>query len=419
MGDHFGGDGGSAMPVKFGPAGVPLSCKGRTIVEGMDDIIALGLETMEAQTVRMIQPQHFDQYWQAGVLAEKTGFEMNIHGPYYSELLGGRVELGRSLAKIEATLQAARTINARHVTLHTGHYGQSGRGREANETVANIFSSVVDRLETIWHDDDDEFPVFPWIKNGTPSKVGIETSGRQELWGSLEEVLEVVNHVEGTIPVLNMAHIHARGHGSMRTSEDYGELFDQVRETIGTKEFYCHFSGVEHRGGNAQFYTQIKKSDLNFEPLAEFIVEDGGWLDITLISDSPLLEHDAMYMLQSIEKSRHKQIERKAREDRRRALALQTGASIEDLKAREAEQAALRTGQAAAAEEKAAAEPTPEAKAESEAPPEAKAEAEAPVEPEPKAKPAKKKGKSKAAKKEEKKSDDDVFDFDEDDDDLF
>ena len=124
-------------------------------------------------------------------------------------------------------------------------------------------------------------------------------------------MLEVVNHVEGTIPVLNMAHIHARGHGSMRTSEDYGELFDQVRETIGTKEFYCHFSGVDHRGGNAQFYTQIKKSDLNFEPLAEFIVEDGGWLDITLISDSPLLEHDAMYMLQSIEKSRHKQIERR------------------------------------------------------------------------------------------------------------
>ena len=60
MGDHFGGDGGDEMPVKFGPAGVPLSCKGRTIVEGMDDIIALGLETMEAQTVRMIQPQHFD-----------------------------------------------------------------------------------------------------------------------------------------------------------------------------------------------------------------------------------------------------------------------------------------------------------------------------------------------------------------------
>ena len=330
------------MGVKLGPAGVPLSCKGRTIVEGMDDIIALGLETMEAQTVRLIQPQHFEQYWQAGVLANKADFEMNIHGPYYAELLGDRVARGRSLAKIESTLQAARTINARHVTLHTGHYGDFGRGTAANEQVANVFSSVVQRVHDIWHDDEDEFPVFPWIKNGTPSKIGIETSGRQELWGSLEEVLEVVNHVEGTIPVLNIAHIHARGHGRMKTSEDYGELFDMVRESIGTKEFYCHFSGVEHRTGNAMHYTQIKKSDLNFEPLAEFIVEDGGWLDITLISDSPLLEHDAMYMLQNIDKAKHKQLERKAREDRRRALAAQTGTSVEDLQRREEEMAQLR-----------------------------------------------------------------------------
>ena len=387
------------MAIKLGPAGVPLSCKGRTIVEGMDDIISLGLETMEVQTVRMVAPQHFEQYWQAGVLANKTDFEMNIHGPYYSELLGGKVERGRSLAKIEATLQAARTINARHITLHTGHYGDFGRGQAANQQVANVFSGIVDRVHEIWHDEEDEFPVFPWIKNGTPSKIGVETSGRQELWGSLEEVLEVVNHVEGTVPVLNIAHIHARGHGQMRTSEDYGELFDMVRESIGTKEFYCHFSGVEHRTGNAMHYTQIKKSDLNFEPLAEFIVEDGGWLDITLISDSPLLEHDAMYMMQNIEKSRHKQLERKAREDRRRALSLQTGKSEEELRTKETQIAAAR-GTAAKA-------PAP-------------AEAETPPAAEEKAKPAAKA--SKAPKKEakaEEKTEDDVFDFDEDDDDLF
>jgi deoxyribonuclease-4 len=260
-------------------------------------------------------------------------------------------------------------------------------GSAANEQVANVFAGIVDRVHEIWHDDEDEFPVFPWIKDGTPSKIGVETSGRQELWGSLEEVLEVVNHVEGTIPVLNIAHIHARGHGKMRTSEDYGELFDEVRETIGTKEFYCHFSGVEHRSGNAMHYTQIKKSDLNFEPLAEFIVEDGGWLDITLISDSPLLEHDAMYMLQNIEKSRHRQLERKAREDRRRALSAQTGSTPVALAAREQQ-----------------AEPT---EAESTVAEPEKAEEK---------KPAKKAASKKAAKKEEES----VFDLDEeDDDDLF
>ena len=397
------------MPVRLGPAGIPLSCKGRTIVEGMDDIISLGLETMEVQTVRMIAPQHFEQYWQAGVLANKTEFEMNIHGPYYSELLGNRVERGRSLTKIESTLQAAKTINARHITLHAGHYGEMGRGRAANEQLVNVFSGIVERVEEIWHDDEDIYPVFPWLKDGTPSKIGIETSGRQELWGSLEEVLEVVNHVDGTVPVLNIAHIHSRGHGSMRTSEDYGEMFDLVRETIGTKEFYCHFSGVEHRTGNAMHYTQIKKSDLNFEPLAEFIVEEGGWLDITIISDSPLLEHDAMYMLQNIEKARHKQLERKAREDRRRTLAAQTGRSAEEIKARELEIASARN-QAATAEmkQKAAAQ---KAEAQVEAPPAEVKQGESNT--------TTKDQKPTKAKKTEQKTDDDVFDFDEEDEDLF
>ena len=398
------------MPIKLGPAGIPLSCKGRTIVEGMDDIISLGLETMEVQTVRMIAPQHFEQYWQAGVLANKTEFEMNIHGPYYSELLGNKVERGRSLTKIESTLQAAKTINARHITLHAGHYGEMGRGVQANEQLANVFAGIVERVHEIWHDDEDIYPVFPWLKDGTPSKIGIETSGRQELWGSLEEVLEVVNHVEGTVPVLNIAHIHSRGHGSMRTSEDYGEMFDQVRESIGTKEFYCHFSGVEHRTGNAMHYTQIKKSDLNFEPLAEFIVEEGGWLDITLISDSPLLEHDAMYMLQNIEKARHKQLERKAREDRRRSLAAQTGRSTEEIAARELEIANAR---------KQAPEPAPEvAKAAEPAEPVEQKADKKEKKPAAKAKKASKTTKKSAAKK-DKKADEDVFDFEEDDDDLF
>ena len=408
------------MGVKLGPAGVPLSCKGRTIVEGMDDIISLGLETMEVQTVRMVAPQHFEQYWQAGVLANKTEFEMNIHGPYYSELLGNRLERNRSLAKVEAALQAAKTINARHVTLHAGHYGEMSRGQAANEQVASVFKGIVQRIHDIWNDDEDEYPVFPWLKEGTASKIGVETSGRQELWGSLEEVLEVVNHVEGTIPVLNLAHIHARGHGRLRTSEDYGELFDQVRETIGTKQFYCHFSGIEHRMGNALHYTQIKKSDLNFEPLAEFLIEDGAWLDVTLISDSPLLEHDAMFMLQNIERARHRQLERKAREDRRKALAAQANITPEEMEAREAQVSAARAKDALARAEAAVAETKVAEKAEVAPEPEAKpepAKKEAPKKKEAAKKKAAPKKKAAAKKKEEDNAD--LFAVEEEDDDLF
>ncbi len=335
------------MPLKLGPAGVPLSCKGRTIVEGMDDITVLGLDAMEVQTVRTIQPQHFDQYWQAGILSWKSDFEMNMHGPYYAELLGSERERNRTLSKMETSLQAGKIINARHLTFHVGPYGDYDPGQEANEQVANVMAGVVDRVREVWGDEEeeDDYSAFPWVHEAEPSLVGIETSGRQELWGTVEEVLEVCNHVEGTVPVLNMGHIHARGHGRLRTSEDYAELFDQARETYGGSTFYCHFAGVEHRMGNALHYTQIKKSDLKFEPFAEYLAEEGDWMDITIISDSPLLEHDAMYMLQHYDKARQRLLEIRARDERRAKLAAIQGIDPEELKRREEEIAAERRAQ--------------------------------------------------------------------------
>ena len=386
------------MAIKLGPAGVPLSCKGRTIVEGMDDIISLGLETMEVQTVRMVAPQHFEQYWQAGVLANKTDFEMNIHGPYYSELLGGKVERGRSLAKIEATLQAARTINARHITLHTGHYGDVGRGQApTNKSPMSSPASLTASTKSGTTRKTNS-PCSPGSRTERPPKSVSKPPVDKNCGAASRKSSKWSTTSKAPFPC-STSPTSTLGHGQMRTSEDYGELFDMVRESIGTKEFYCHFSGVEHRTGNAMHYTQIKKSDLNFEPLAEFIVEDGGWLDITLISDSPLLEHDAMYMMQNIEKSRHKQLERKAREDRRRALSLQTGKSEEELRTKETQIAAAR-GTAAKVPAATEAEKAPAA--------------------EEKAKPAAKASKApKKAAKAEEKVEDDVFDFDEDDDDLF
>ena len=383
------------MPLRLGPAGVPLSCKGRTIVEGMDDITALGLETMEIQTVRTVAPHHFDQYWQAGILSWKTGFEMNLHGPYYAELLGDKRERNRSLSKMEASLQAAKVINARHITYHVGPYGNFKRGAEANEQVANVMAGVVDRCAEIWNNkgEAEDYAAFPWVMENSPTLIGVETSGRQELWGTLEEVLEVCNHVEGTVPVLNLAHIHARGHGRLRTSEDFGELFDLVRETIGGKTFYCHFSGIEHSMGNALHYTQIKKSDLKFEPLAEFLAEDGEWLEITMISDSPLLEHDAMFMMQQCERAKHRLFEKRARDDRRTKLAVAQGIDPAELAAREAEEKAKRL-----AAEKGESKPKPKAKPKAET-----------------------KSKAKKDTKATKKGKDEPMDFasEEDDDDLF
>ena len=65
-------------------------------------------------------------------------------------------------------------------------------------------------------------------------------------------------------------------------------------------------------------------------------------MDITIISDSPLLEHDAMYMVQHYEKARQRLLEIRARDERRLKLAAEAGIDVEELARREKEQAEAR-----------------------------------------------------------------------------
>ena len=109
---------------------------------------------------------------------------------------------------------------------------------------------------------------------------------------------------------------------------------------------------------------RIKKSDLKFEPFAEYLAEEGDWLDITIISDSPLLEHDAMYMLQHYDKARQRLLEIKARDERRMKLAVEAGMTPEELAELEKEVAEARDTEEAgdASEEQPAEKPKPAAK---------------------------------------------------------
>ena len=64
------------MGVKLGPAGVPLSCKGE---QSSKEWTILSLSDLRRWKQWCdYSTQHFEQYWQAGVLANKADFEMNI-----------------------------------------------------------------------------------------------------------------------------------------------------------------------------------------------------------------------------------------------------------------------------------------------------------------------------------------------------
>ena len=265
------------MSIRFGPAGIPLSCKGRTLKDGIEDIHALQLDAMEIQLLR---PQR--EIPEDMTLIRELGMELDvqltIHAPYYMDILGDEEYLKRSLDNVIWSGRIADELGAQLLVTHIGMYHDRDPGDSLEIAVKQIR----------WLRD-------KFRKLDIKARIGIVTSGRQRVFGSLDEVLTIVKRVGSTFPVLNMANIHAREKGSLRDVEDFENLLARTYSVTGEKNFYIHFSGVEHVDGDKLMSTPIKKGDLKFEPLSEVLLNHEDW-DFTIISESPLLEHDAVYM---------------------------------------------------------------------------------------------------------------------------
>jgi deoxyribonuclease-4 len=213
---------------------------------------------------------------QLGNLARELDIELTLHTPYYMDLAGGGGLTQRSLDSLKWGGLMANQMGAGIVVTHAGLYGELTPRQAMNRIVKNLTE------------------ILKWLKKmNIKAKIGVETSGRQEVFGSFKEVIKLCEKVKGVVPILNFSHIHSRENGTLRKKEDFQSILDEAKPYT-KKHFHTHFSGVEHEGGNELRYTPIKRGDLRFEPLAEAILDTN--LDITVISSSPLLEHDAMYM---------------------------------------------------------------------------------------------------------------------------
>lgn len=260
--------------LRFGPSGVPLCCKGG-LRDGIEDVRNLGLDAMEVQVRAEGSMDGLPALCQ---LARDLDVQLSVHAPYYMELTSpGRAALEPSMENVKWSAMVAQELDAVLVVTQVGLYA-GGKKQTLENAVRNV------RKARDW-----------FRKTGIKPKLGLETSGKQRVFGSLDEILAVCKRVNGVVPVLNFAHIHARERGSLKRKGDFEDVFQRVRKVVGGRTFYARFSGVEHRDGDKGRNVPLRRGDLRFEPLADCLLDHPDW-DVTVISDSPVLEHDALYM---------------------------------------------------------------------------------------------------------------------------
>jgi len=269
--------------IRIGQAGIPLSCKGRTNKDGLVYTKQiLDLNAMEVQFVRGLYVMEDEEAQFMKEYSQENDVELHVHAPYYINLADDE-EAELSFEKILFSARLADKMGAKTVIVHPGYYGDKSERKTLKKIVKNT-----KKLSSTFR------------KEKIKTKIGLETMGKQKVFGNLNEIIEVCSSVKGVVPIVDLGHVHARCNGCLKKQEDFKEIFEKLK-TLKLEHYIMHVTGVLYENGNEQYHLPIKKGDMPFAPLIEVIIDNN--YNVTLISESPLLEHDAVYMRLQVEKA--------------------------------------------------------------------------------------------------------------------
>ena len=278
--------------IYLGPAGVPLASKERSTIAGVRCVAELGLNAFECEFVRGVGMGN-EMAKEVGKIASELNVHLSVHCPYFVNLCSQEKEkLEASKKRILDSVERAHFMQADVALFHPGYYG-SLTHEQAYEAVKRSCKDLIERMKSKKIGD-------VWL--------GLETMGKQSTFGSLDEVIRICKEVKGCVPVVDWSHLNCRSAGGIKRQEDYAKIFDELAP-LKLKHLHTHVTGAEYteveKGkGNEKHHLTIDAKKPDFEPLVREILKRK--MDITLISESPILEQDALVLKKMFEKHGYK-----------------------------------------------------------------------------------------------------------------
>ncbi len=218
-----------------------------------------------------------------GEKAREHNISISLHAPYFISLSSPDPEKqAAAVGYIKESLRAGGLIGAGTIVVHCGGVAKLTR-EEGMENSKRTLSLLMEDI------------------GSTDIHIGLETMGKINQLGTLEEVIELCKISELFHPVVDFGHLNARNLGGyFVTADDYRRVFHKISEELSdekARNMHCHFSKIE--------YTKMgEKKHLTFEdtvygpdflPLAEAMAIDR--LTPTIISESAGTQvEDALFM---------------------------------------------------------------------------------------------------------------------------
>lgn len=249
------------MSATFGPGGNGLAFKSAGFSSTLDApawLKSIGLDSYEYEAGNGLSASP-STLAAIGSRAADCKIKMSYHTPYFISLSGVVPEKRlKSIDYIKQSIEAARLLGAETIVVHCGSCAKISR--------EEAMSLATDTLERVARDLD-TFGI----------KIGIETMGKVNQLGTLDEVLRLCEISSCFVPVIDFGHLNARECGGVFvTAEDYIAVFDKIEKQLGPSvvdSLHCHFSKIEWTGAGEKRHLTFLDNEYgpDYRPLIEAI----------------------------------------------------------------------------------------------------------------------------------------------------
>jgi deoxyribonuclease-4 len=206
---------------------------------------------------------------------------ISVHAPYFINLNAEAEEWPKSRKRLMDAAHFGNLAGASDVIFHPGSYF----GRPAPE----VLEKAIPRLKAC---------VAELRGGGNPVTLRPETMGKSAMLGSFEDALSMSQAVEGVLPCLDFAHLHARpGDGTMNSYDEWTRLLKAYSAALGTaalRQLHIHLSGIEYGPKGEKNHLELKEADLDLKALFNALHDYG--CGGRILCESPIMEVDALKM---------------------------------------------------------------------------------------------------------------------------
>lgn len=267
------------MSFQFGTVGIPKSTPKNPggAIGGIRRLQELGLHAFEIGWVQSVRVKE-ETCVKIKAEAEEAGAAISIHAPYYINLNAEEEEWPKSRKRLMDAAYYGNLAGATDIIFHPGSYF----GRMPEEVLAVALprlSGCVKELRDA----------------GNTVNLRPETMGKGAMLGSLRDTLAMASEIEGVVPCIDFAHLHARkGDGSMNSKDEWDQVFKQYRKALGAaamKSLHCHLSGIEYGPKGEKKHLMLDESDFDLKGLLQALADNG--CGGRILVESPTMEDDA------------------------------------------------------------------------------------------------------------------------------